>query len=256
MANKSILTEAISEVSRYINDLASSTDPEENSKAEKLAYWLKDYIRFLRFEKNFDPQKNRRYERGDIVKVHLGFNVGAEEGGLHYAVVLDKANAIRSPLLTIVPLTSVKSDKDITNLRDYEVYCENSIYDALHDKISTALQHARAEYNKLLTSVKAIHTPIGKKEQHRLDREFSKLKGEVQNLNKMGQEISRMKEGSIALVSQITTVSKIRICDPRHDSDVLAKIKMPGQYLDKIDEKLILFYIKEKKFSPDLLTKV
>ena len=51
----------------------------------------------------------RRYKRGEIVKVHLGFNVGSEEGGLHYAVVLDKNNAKSSPVITIIPLTSVKT---------------------------------------------------------------------------------------------------------------------------------------------------
>ncbi|MCT3135805.1 type II toxin-antitoxin system PemK/MazF family toxin, partial [Lactococcus lactis] len=37
----------------------------------------------------------------------MGFNIGNEEGGLHYAIVLDNNNALGHSLITIVPLTSV-----------------------------------------------------------------------------------------------------------------------------------------------------
>lgn len=48
------------------------------------------------------------YKRGEILKVHLGYNIGSEEGGLHYCVVLDKENSIYSPVISVAPLTSVK----------------------------------------------------------------------------------------------------------------------------------------------------
>lgn len=46
------------------------------------------------------------------------------------------------------------------------------------------------------------------KQQHNLEQQ--------NYLKKIGEEIARMKEGSVALVNQITTISKIRIYDPRN----------------------------------------
>ncbi len=56
----------------------------------------------------------RRYKRGEIVKVHLGFNVGSEEGGLHYAVVLDKKTM--QNLLLLLQLSSHFSKNHIPML--------------------------------------------------------------------------------------------------------------------------------------------
>ena len=47
-----------------------------------------------------------------------------------------------------------------------------------------------------------------------------------------------MKHGSIALVSQITTVSKIRIYDPQTDHDILSGIKLSNEKLDLIDYEI------------------
>ena len=45
------------------------------------------------------------------------------------------------------------------------------------------------------------------------------------------KEISKMKKGSIALVSQITTISKQRIYDPKTSSDILANLRVSGNTL-------------------------
>lgn len=61
----------------YMDMLISSDDPRLQGKADKLSYWLEDWTRFLSFEPQFSPNSLRRYKRGEIVKVHLGFNVGS-----------------------------------------------------------------------------------------------------------------------------------------------------------------------------------
>ena len=88
-------------------------DPTEKhlKKANLISYWLKDYVKMIGFEETFNPTKNIAYKRGNIVKVNFGFNVGAEYGGLHYGVVLDNHNAHNSPVVTVVPLTSMKDTK-------------------------------------------------------------------------------------------------------------------------------------------------
>ena len=46
----------------------------------------------------------------------------------------------------------------------------------------------------------------------------------------------------MALVNQITTVSKIRIYDPKTDHDVLSGIKLSNEKLDLIDKEIIKLY--------------
>ena len=62
-------------------------------------------------------------------------------------------------------------------------------------------------------------------------------------LEKIGLEISRMKEGSIALVNQITTVSKMRIFDPRNLKGVLAGISLSEENMKKINQKVKDLYV-------------
>lgn len=68
-------------------------------------------------------------------------------------------------------------------------------------------------------------------------------KEQQEYLEKIGLEISRMKEGSIALVNQITTVSKMRIFDPRNLKGVLAGISLSEENMEKINQKVKELYI-------------
>ena len=51
-----------------------------------------------------------------------------------------------------------------------------------------------------------------------------------------------MKEGSIALVNQITTISKIRIFDPRNLKGVLAGVSLSEESMEKINPKVKELY--------------
>jgi hypothetical protein len=52
-----------------------------------------------------------------------------------------------------------------------------------------------------------------------------------------------MKEGSIALVNQITTVSKIRIYDPRNLKGVLAGVSISEENMKEINNKVKDLYV-------------
>ncbi len=70
------------------------------------------------------------------------------------------------------------------------------------------------------------------------------LKNDIDLIDKVEKEISQMKNGSIALINQITTISKQRIYNPKSDVDVLAGIKLSNNSLDLIDEKIKKLFIK------------
>ena len=53
-----------------------------------------------------------------------------------------------------------------------------------------------------------------------------------------------MKKGSIALLNQITTISKQRIYYPRSSKDLLSGVHLSNASLNLVDEKLIKLFTK------------
>lgn len=88
-------------------------------KGNILIKWLERKISYIRDE-NEPKSTNGYYKRGQIVHVDLGFNVGGELGGGHFAVVLWTQD--RAATVTVAPLTSQKPDKQVKEQhRDYHV---------------------------------------------------------------------------------------------------------------------------------------
>lgn len=231
--NKENITEYINTVAHKqiaLNQLDSlltyHIDNNHLKKANLLSYWFEDFAKYNLAEETFNPRLLKKYKRGSIIKVNLGFNVGSEEGGLHYCIVLDKSNALSSGTLTVIPLTSIKENKKYNsttlNLGD-EIYLNlKKIYDNMFKKLSE-------EYENIW------QLPAEKVEQFNIDFKYIK---------KIEKEISKMKKGSIALISQITTVSKQRIYDPKTSSDILANLRVSNNTLDLIDSKIKQLFIK------------
>jgi chromosome segregation ATPase len=133
----------------------------------------------------------------------------------------------------------------------------------LHDKLN-------AKYNKLITQVenelsevtkmmdvleKSANSNLDAEENlqkdvtellNNLSNRVLKLESERKTLKIYEKEISKLKEGSIALMEQITTVSKMRIYKPKNSSDLLYGIKFSDGAMDKINERLKELYIYSK----------
>lgn len=202
-------------------------EQEDYRKVHLLSFWFEDFVMYNLSEKTFKPKLLKKYKRGSIIKANLGFNVGNEEGGLHYCIVLDKNNAISSGTLTVVPLTSVKENKKYNELAT--VNLGDEIYLNLTKICDTMTANLSEKYKDIWK------LPTEKVEQFNNDFKYIK---------KVEKEISKMKKGSVALVSQITTISKQRIYDPKTNSDVLSKLKVSGSTLDLIDNKFRELFLK------------
>lgn len=210
--------EAVTKLDSFLSHLIAHG---EQGKADKLSFWIKDWINYLEQEKSFKTTNTLRYRRGNIIKAHLGFNVGSEQGGLHYAIVIDAHNYQSNPVLTIIPLTSVKSHTDISNLRKDQLYLGSEIYDKLIHKLNLLLAE--------LSSVSLSELS---------EQEIENFQAKFNYARRIKTETSRMKTGSIALIDQITTISKMRIFDPKNSYGVLKGIKISDATLDKLDRQL------------------
>lgn len=252
----------------YINEPSGSY----LKKANLISYWLKDYVRYIDFEEKFNPKRNIAYKRGNVVKVSFGFNVGSEYGGLHYGVVLDNNNNHGSSVVTVIPLTSVKDEQDI---HKNSVELGNEIYRSLKIKYTTILAQLNDELKEIdetrnmidvlleiaeesLNAAKKseqedeVHEKLteveksiqaSKRMQSVWDDKEKHTTEELQHLEKIGKEIAGMKEGSIALINQITTISKMRIFDPKNIHGVLFGISLTEESMEKINEKVKELYV-------------
>lgn len=224
---KALCAKAVKDLECFLNQ-TMQTDP---NKASKIAYWISDYISMLNKEQNFSARNLKKYKRGDIVKAHLGFRIGSEQGGLHYCIVIDVDNHINAPTLTVIPLTSVKKSTKLDNLGDKRLFLGTEIFDLLYAK-STHL------INKTLVEIVEVS---GKEIP---SNELQRLEQLMQQAKKTKQEVLSMKSGSIALLNQIVTISKIRIYDPLSSKNTLHGIRISDTTLDLIDEKIKKLYTK------------
>ena len=241
--------EAIKMMADYLDNCLETEDSNNIKKVNLISYWLRDYIKYIKDEKNFNPINLKTYERGDIIKVNLGFNIGSEMGGLHYCVVIDKKNNRNSPVVTVIPLSSQKTDKINKN----SIILGNDIYNKLIEKSNKLIEDNKIEIkenkNKLLIETKrliennATTYEIFMKTnelKNNIAEAFKKLK----LAEKINKELQKMKYGSIAIINQIRVVSKQRIYDPKTEFDILSGIKLSDENLNLIDVKMKKMFIK------------
>lgn len=243
-----------------INDLLelyiNSPNTEYLKKVSLLSYWFENYSDYIKNEVNFDPKRLISYKRGDVIKANFGFNVGSELGGLHYAVVLDNDNSQSSPVITVIPLSSGTLSKTHPN----DVFLGNELYRRLNEKNKFLSQGAIEKLDTCILSMNAFKSVLqnpqtdyagfSKENLKEIMARFEVMqedaKKDVRVLEKYRKEISRMKQGSIALMGQITTISKMRIYIPKKSTDILYGVSLSADAMEKINEKIKKLFIKSK----------
>lgn len=244
---------AVQETEALLSDLAASKEKRDRKKAFLLAYWINDYIGMIHSEREFNPMKRMKYHRGQIVKAHLGFRIGNEEGGLHYGIVIDKDNSLSSGVITIVPLTSVKPNKPI---HWTSVPLGNEVYSLLNRKCKKSQKELQdydreldkrfAEIQKQLDSDESLSDSSAasiSKELDSIQVMLEETDKKLDFLDKSIHELNKMKKGSVALVGQITTISKQRIYNPRFSQDTFGGVRVSNATLDQIDQKIVQLYL-------------
>lgn len=248
--------QAVRKIQHTFEAFINNPDSKYLKKADLLAYWLETFSDYLLDEQKFDYSKIPSYKRGDVVSVNLGFNVGSEQGGLHYAIVLDNDNQQASPVITVVPLSSGKEE----NTFPRDIFLGNELYDKLkskHDKLSAKILSDLREATNIQ---KVIQESLENLKDHpaeatetnllslltTIDQKIDTLKYEQKTLNIYSKELQKLKMGSIALMEQITTVSKMRIYKPKNSNDLLYGIRFSDGAMDKINDRIKELFIYSK----------
>lgn len=239
-----LVKKCLDKLNAFLNDLSSNEENKQNKKrAMLLAYWIIGYVRMLRSEKTFDSKKLLFYKRGDIVSVDFGYRIGSEFGGKHFAVVIDNHNSKKSGILTVVPLTSKKSN--------YKESCFNfELKVGLHElhrmKFKAVFEECKSALSDLISKSKNSDESASD-----IATRISNVSKRINEAQMLKAETEKLKTGTIVEVGQIITISKIRILNPKQSSDSLSKIHLSSEDLDKLNEKIKYLYIYDKTPKTD-----
>jgi len=155
--------------------------------------------------------------------VNLGFNIGNELGGLHYCIVLNKYDNLKNGALNVIPLTSRKDNKKYDSS---SVNLGKELYNIFQMKIKKEKQKLQLILDEL-EKLEAITVDF----QNAIEKE-------QKYIDKMEQEVYKMEKDSIALINQITTISKQRI----FKDTVRRNVKISNNSLNLIDKQIIKFF--------------
>lgn len=229
--NKGVLLSKIAELASSISTFLKNILAADQHKAALLYYWLRNYLRYIKQEETFNPKYFPQFKPGDIVKVDFGFGIGSEFGGLHYAIVLTPSNS-KNSTVTVVPLRSLKLGKESPKtLYKSDVYLGTELFTVLLDRSGKMLDKCSAFIKEVENT---DHKTITAKDIARFEKQLDEAKDLLDKHNIIMKEISRLNAGTVAIVSQIRTVSKIRIQNPKYLKDALYNMRVDKQATDKI----------------------
>lgn len=237
---------ATDELKNAMIDFASSADFRIKKRSILLGYWLNSYVYFFRNEDSFQPSSVYKLKRGSVVQVEFGYRVGRELGGRHYAVVIDQDNKISRNTVTVVPLGSIKNTDEE---KMGTVHLNDGLFDLVYKKLDALLQ----ENSRTYVEVEEMNETISNaaQDEARRLRAIQRVKIEQAKQSDIQAkewlaELSHMKSGSKAHVDQVTTISKMRISQPKKKSHPLFGVRLSDRDMDLIDEALKELYFPQK----------
>lgn len=167
----------------------SKIDNQKSDRIKKIAEWINIWTLYLNLEENFDSEKLRKYERGDIVHINFGFNVGAELGGSHYGIVIEKNNDKSNQAVIVVPLRSedgeLKEELVNNNLNKYEVLLGKNLIPLGEAKNNYSI----AKVNQI-RAISKLRITVPKKDSDTVYPIDDKIRNEI--LDKIDEEIKKI----------------------------------------------------------------
>lgn len=91
-------------------------------------------------------------------------------------MVMDKNNSKNSPIVTVIPLTSVKKTTDLSKLHPGNIYLGNELFRSLSAKISSVDTEARNHLQELEAQIKALSDSVPTETLIFLNKEIKKTK--------------------------------------------------------------------------------
>lgn len=110
------------------------------------------------------------------------------------------------------------------------------IINLIHNVRLYFLNNNTDELNNSIDDIKAFI----KKRIERIEKEVPLME------NKLSKALE-LNKGSVADINQITTISKLRILNPRRKEDTLSNVILDSKYMDQINNKIKELFVFDKK---------
>ena len=244
-----LINEAKTKISDYFSELLNNNSADNNKKASMLASWVLTYIKYIKSEKTFNPKSLINYRKGRIVFVDFGFRVGNEYGGRHYAIVIDNKNAKISGVLTVIPLSSLKPNFVESK---YEFQLKTGLYQLAADKVNNEALAIKEKMEKLNEEreIKLSQYENGEitLEEYKNFENYKNKKVKEWNVDvaimlKHLKQLNSLKTDTVVDVGQVTTISKMRIINPKSNKDLLSGINICEEDVSKLKSYLKSLYL-------------
>ncbi len=217
----------------------------------------------IRIKQNQTRKRFDSFDRGTIVSIEFGINIGSEMSGRHFGIVITKNDNNYNSILQVIPLTS-KKKKDYISIAK-EVF-ENSI--ELLDIHSQSMLDEMSRIKLNLDELNEETLPLQELTEHPENIENDFLNGELDKLlvksvkkvkmlqesfekyqrdqgmlEKIIQKYSVYSKDSYLCTKNLTTISKERIIKI-NKFDPSGKIKVSGDTLDVIDKSIVSLFTR------------
>jgi mRNA interferase MazF len=138
-------------MNKQLMDLQKVIENMDEKRGKIFIDWLETNNKYLVWEENFNPSFLRAYKRSEIVLANFGFNVGAEYGGMHYAVII-KDSSKNNPNVNVVPLSSLEAGETEADTHKDRVFL--GVIEGLNEKNAVAIPDQMRPISKL-----RVHKP-------------------------------------------------------------------------------------------------
>lgn len=139
----SVHSSMLRQLSIALSSLKESVSQKRLKVAFIISEWLIKWSAYLQREDSPQPfNMNQIYHQGDVVLVDFGFRIGSELGGRHYAVVMEKNNNPKNPVIFLTPISSLKPGRKV-HPKDVDLGA------LIHDKPSFAVLDQSGTFSKI-----------------------------------------------------------------------------------------------------------
>lgn len=225
-----------------------------HKKFKYLPEWLRAKANYYNSDIKHSQKNNKVFQRGALVMVDFGINVGNELSGNHFAVVLNKSDSPKNGVLTVVPVSS-KANKFAIEIDGLISEKSATFLDSLITEEMISLhflekrivkEHLTEEEKKEMVNEiyedggSATYTKyISRQSLSNILEEKKKIRFKIRQLI---DHYEKYNKTSYAKCLDITTISKKRILF-LNEYDPCGKIKVSNETLDKIDETIKEWFI-------------
>lgn len=225
-----------------------------HKKFKYLPEWLRAKANYYNSDIKHSRKNNKVFQRGALIMVDFGINIGNELSGNHFAVVLNKSDSPKNGVLTVVPVSSkvnkfaieidgLISEKSARVLRldvieqditirflGKRIVKDNLTDDEKKEMVTEVYENGgSATYTKYISRQSFLKI-LNEKEQ---------IMSKITHVINFYEKYNKI---SYAKCLDITTISKKRVFF-LNEYDPCGKIKVSNETLDKIDETIKEWFI-------------